>query len=275
MTWERNTSRIAVRAPLGRERRRSAAGRWRATTTPAAPLRGSAATSSRASTLPATTTGAAIQLRWRARGRWPAATSALPPSVPPVEQHDVGPRSATQRVRSSGAVSGPACTCTTLPPLDRATRRPASAVTSSLVADDGDPQAAAGARAGQDVAARPPARPAGQRRQARRRRRRGRRCRSSSGARRRRRAAPSARSTSDALVNVEPKSTQTTGPAASRRSGEGPVEVGDQVVGGLDADDEPDQVGGHLERRCRPRWRGSSGRGARSATRRRRATRRA
>ena len=88
------------------------------------------------------------------------------------------------------------------------------------------------------------------------------------------RCAPSARSTSAALVNVEPKSTQTTrSRPPAQPPGEGTVEVGDQVVGGLDADAEPDQVGGHLELGAGHARRASSGPGARSATRRRRATR--
>ena len=73
---------------------------------------------------------------------------------------------------------------------------------------------------------------------------------------------PSARSTRDALVKVDPKSTQTTTPgwtSVTERS----VEVGDQVVGGLDADAEAHEIGGDLGGRCRRRSRGSSGPGAR------------
>src|SRR6478735_9852 len=62
-------------------------------------------------------------------------------------------------------------------------------------------------------------------------------------------------STSAALVKVDPKSTQATGrwprPRGSSTSAgggvQGPVQVRDQVVGGLDAHREPDQVGGHLQ----------------------------
>src|SRR6185503_5726803 len=53
---------------------------------------------------------------------------------------------------------------------------------------------------------------------------------------------PVDRSTSSTLVNVEPKSAQT-----ASRLPKCLVEVGEQVVDGLDADAEPDQVGGHLE----------------------------
>src|SRR5580765_5687263 len=133
-------------------------------------------------------------------------------------------------------------TATTLPPLERATRRPASAVTSSSLpttATRRPPPALEQARiAASSARASWPARAA----------RHASypsstsvsivvRCSAAATIR------PSARSTRDALVNVEPKSAQTT----TRPSGEGTVEVGDQVVGGLDAHAEPDQVGRNLQ----------------------------
>src|SRR4029079_17623433 len=150
----------------------------------------------------------------------------LPPSVPPVSRTTSGALSPTPPRSSSRPA---ARTATTLPPLDRATRRPSPALTSSSLpttAIRSPPPALEQARVGASAA------------------------RASCATRAARHASypsrtsvamvvgcsaaaairPSARSTSDALVNVDPKSTQTT------TSGEGTVEVGGQVGGGLDPD---------------------------------------
>ena len=123
ITWDRNSSRIAVRAPSGA--RTPIRGTMLGATTSGLAARISA-TSSRASVMPATTTGP-LQLVASARAQ-ARIGSGLPPSVPPVSRTTSGSLSPT-RPRSS---SRPAArTATTLPPLDSATRRPASAVTSS------------------------------------------------------------------------------------------------------------------------------------------------
>src|SRR6476661_5327209 len=139
-------------------------------------------------------------------------------------------------------------TSTTLPPLDRATRRPASAVTSSSLPttairrpppalEQASTSAPLARGSTATIAARHASYPS-----------------STSpvpsgtgivvGCDAEARMRPSARPTSAALVNVEPKSTQT---ARSPVSAEGTVEVGDQVLGGLDADAQAHQVGGHLQ----------------------------
>src|SRR6478752_4173165 len=130
-------------------------------------------------------------------------------------------------------------TSTTLPPLDRATRRPASAVTSSsfpTTAMRSPPpaleQASTSASLARGSAATSSARhasypsrtspvPSGPG--------------SVVGWDAEATMRPSVRSTSAALVKVEPKSTQTA------VSAERTVEVGDQVLGGLDPHAEPDQ----------------------------------
>src|SRR4051812_10695668 len=61
---------------------------------------------------------------------------------------------------------------------------------------------------------------------------------------------PASTSTSAPLVNVEPTSTQTTRCGLAATSGERAGEVLDEVVDRLDADREPDQVRGNLERRA-------------------------
>src|SRR5262249_53487086 len=131
-----------------------------------------------------------------------------------------------------------------LPPLDRATRRPASAVTSSSLpttAIRSPPPALEQARAGATWAR-------GSRSTSWRRHASypsstsvsiGVRCSAAAAIR------PSASDTSEALVNVEPKSTQTT-----TSSAEGTVEVREEVVDALDADTEPDQIVGDLELRA-------------------------
>ena len=128
ITCRRNTSRIAARAPSGLEhadprqhvrRDGDAYGRRRSST--------------------ATALGARLDVagdddRRAAAGRSPSRRGVVQQhlGVPAVgaadEQHDVGPGGA-QRA-DPAASSGPACTCTTRPPADSPTRRPASAVTS-------------------------------------------------------------------------------------------------------------------------------------------------
>ena len=127
MTWRRNISRMAARAESGAST--PIFGTTLSARTygvPASPSR--VATSSRASTLPATTTGPA-QRSFASVVAQASSTSLLPPSVPPTSSTTSG-RSARSAATSSGP-SPPAATCTTRPPLESATRRPASAVTSS------------------------------------------------------------------------------------------------------------------------------------------------
>ena len=215
MTWERNTSRIALRAPAGA--RTPILGTTLSASTCGRSPR-IALTSSRASTFPATTVGPrqppSLSPRAARRiGSW------LPPSVPPVSSTTSG----ASPVRSSSWPWATARTVTTLPPLDSATRRPASAVTSSSLpttatrspppaeeqASTSAPVARGSARASSARHASYPSRtsvsivvrcsaPAT--------------------------TAPVARSTSSALVNVEPKSTQTAQlatqvPGRGRRAG--------------------------------------------------------
>ena len=72
------------------------------------------------------------------------------------------------------------------------------------------------------------------------------------------------RSTSAALVKVEPKSTQSSARRhASAEPVEGLPEVVDEVLDVLDADREADEVGRHLELGAARRTRASSGPGAR------------
>ena len=236
MTWRRNTSRIAARADSGRARR-SAGATLSASDVPASGRRRAARRPRRAaSTLPATTTG-----RADARLREPGARCAAAPrrcrrrcrrraarrraaACAQVAEVGAGHRPARRRARP--------CRRSTAP-----TRRPASAVTSSLVADDREPQPAAGARAGQHLVDRStPAPPRAAR--SRRRSRRGRRCRSWCGGSAVASSSPVAVVDQAALVNVEPKSTQRT---RRHASGE-PVE---RLVAGRRA--------GRRRPRCRPR----------------------
>ena len=187
--------------------------------------------------------------------------SGLPPSVPPVSRTTSGAL-AVISPRSSPRLA--ANTATTLPPQDERDPAPGLGGTSSSLpttAIRSPPPALEQAR----VAASPRARPARPARPGTRRTRR------DVGVDRGRCSAaaptpPSARSTSRALVNVDPKSTQTTtsfgedlrtldarwrsllnhGRSAGAPYREGTVEVRDQVVDGLDADAEPDQSAGTL-----------------------------
>ena len=214
ITWDRKTSRIAARADSGRQH----PDLWHHVvgehvgTSP-----GSAATSSRASTLPATTTGPGH----------PPSTSPGPPAhhlaVAAVgaagEQHHVG--RVAWSGRGSCALGRPRATVTTLPPLESATRRPASAVTSSSLpttAIRSPPPAL-------EQASTSASSPAGRRRTSRpgrRRTRRGRRSRWWCGARRRPRSGPCRGRRASALVKVEPKSTQTASRlSAQPRAGRG------------------------------------------------------
>ena len=127
ITWARNISRIAARAEPGASTPILGTTLSASTYGVSDPAR-SPATSSRASTLPATTTG--VAQRAPASIRAPASSaSVLPPSVPPTSSTTSGLLASSP---GSGSASvARATTCTTLPPLDSATRRPASAVTSS------------------------------------------------------------------------------------------------------------------------------------------------
>src|SRR4051794_2361025 len=238
MTWERNSSRMAVRAPSGA--RTPIRGTMLGATTSGWWARTSA-TSAWASTLPATTTGPS-QTPTSSRAQ-PRIGSGLPPSVPPVSRTTSGSLAGTP-ARSSPRPA--ANTATTLPPLDRATRRPASAVTSSSLPTTAirrPPPALEQASVGASterascpaIFARQASYPS----------------RTSVsmvvGCSADARTRPSSRSTSRALVNVDPKSTQITAATTPPVSGEGTVQVRDEVVGGLDADAEPDQVGGNLQ----------------------------
>ena len=131
ITWARNISRIAARAESG-ARTPIFGTTLSARTCGTPPAARIAATSSRASTLPATTTGPVQPEPTRSRAA-PSSTSALPPSVPPVSSTTSGSLVRTTRVQgpSSGGRLATPMTATTLPPLLSATRRPASAVTSS------------------------------------------------------------------------------------------------------------------------------------------------
>ena len=245
ITWDRNISRIAARAESGREHADPRAPRCRRATygvrrrqQPRRPRRC-------ASTLPATTTGPAQPAGHERRARRQRAPRRCRRRC----RRSAAPRPARSRAARAGRRRRQAAAGDVHHPAAAGQRDPAAGLGGDqlLVADHRDPQPAAGARAGQHLGVRGPRvlpRPA---RPGTRRTRRGRRCRSSSRwLGRGDDPALGRRSTSAALVNVEPKSTQTTGRAGSA-SAEGTVEVGEQVVDGLDADAEPDQVGGHLE----------------------------
>src|SRR4051794_14251380 len=255
MTWERKTSRMALRADCGA--RTPIRGTTLSARTWGRPAR-VASTSSRASTLLATTTGPRQPPATRARAAR-SRTSELPPSVPrpprapgargagssPWECPPRVPRVSSTPWGASAARwrSGPGPadrTVTPLPPLESAPRRPASAVTSSsfpTTAMRSPPPALEQARTSATPAlgsavtssARHTSYPS----------------RTSVSIVVRCSApltiVPSARSTRRALVNVEPKPTQTA------RSAKGLVEVGQEAVDGLDSDAEPDQVRRHLE----------------------------
>ena len=127
ITWLRNISRIAARALSGASTPilgTTLSARTYGVRDPSS----RAATSGCDSTLPATTTGPAHGVRDR-KSASPSSTSALPPSVPPTSSTTSG--SEACRSASLPASSPPESTSTTLPPLESATRRPASAVTSS------------------------------------------------------------------------------------------------------------------------------------------------
>ncbi len=125
MTWSRKVARIAARAPPGLMTPISgttlSATR---TASPASPRR--TAASSRASTLPATTTGRP-KAASASRDALCSNTSELPPSVPPTRRIRSG--WARPTARSSLASSLPDATWTTLAPALSPTRYPASAVT--------------------------------------------------------------------------------------------------------------------------------------------------
>src|SRR4029079_9463853 len=237
ITWARNISRIAARAGPGESTPILGTTLSASTYGVADPAR-SPATSSRASTLPATTTG--VAQRAPASIRAPASSaSVLPPSVPPTS-------STTSDLLASSPGNGPgsaarATTCTTLPPLDSATRRPASAVTSSscpTIAPRSPPPA------DEHASTFAPSTSGWSARSAPRHASYPSRMSVSivvrwEGVPTR---VPDATSTRAALVNVDPKSTHSTSSPT-----EGGLQVRDQVVGGLDADAQPDQVGRHLE----------------------------
>ena len=142
-------------------------------------------------------------------------TSVLPPSVPPVSSTTSGSLGRSRRRSSPSARRGD--TATTLPPLDSATRRPASAVTSSSLpttairspppaleqASVGAPAARGSASTSCGEARVVPVEDVGV---------------DGGAVLGGRDAPPSARSTSAALVNVEPKSTQTTSRPAQPRA---------------------------------------------------------
>ena len=125
MTWRRNIWRMAARAPSG-----LMTPIWGSTLSvkmKRRPVDSSAsATSSRASTLPATTTGALSRALASAEPLC-SSTSALPSSVPPASRMTSG--RAARSATTSAVVIGPAATCTILAPALRPTREPASAVT--------------------------------------------------------------------------------------------------------------------------------------------------
>ncbi len=124
MTWLRNISRIAARAPSGA--RAPIRGTTFGATTYGTPAASKAATtSSTASTLPASTTGPGHR-PFASACAFARRTSAFPPSVPPTSRTTSG-SDARRAARSTASYD----TCTTRPPLDSATRRPASEVTSS------------------------------------------------------------------------------------------------------------------------------------------------
>ena len=127
ITWARNISRIAARADAGGEHADAGHDVVGQHVRDAAEDRGDlGAAPRRCRPRPP---GPASR-RPRARGRRASSTSLLPPSVPPVSSTTSG-RSAAGRASVRPAPPAAASTCTTLPPLDSATRRPASAVTSS------------------------------------------------------------------------------------------------------------------------------------------------
>ena len=226
MTWDRNISRIAARAESGAS----------------TPIRGttlSATTYGVAAPATSCDLGAGVDVAGDHDGPGPAARprcpgprrrspAALPPSVPPVSSTTSGRGRAPQARQARRRAHDPRGDDLDHPAA-AGERDPAAGLGGDqlLVADDGDPQPAAGGRAGQHLGARRPAGPARAGRPGTRRTRRARRSRSSSACDAWATIRPSARSTSAALVKVEPKSTQI---AVAGGSAEGTVEVGEQVV---------------------------------------------
>ena len=229
---------LADRGPGAvRARARRSAARTLSASTCGTPAPRIAATSSRASTLPATTTGPVQPAVDQRRGAARRSTSALPPSVPPISSTTSG---AVRRERARSGVARQRRRPTTCDDLAAAGQRdPAAGLGGDqlLVADDGDPQPAAGAGAGQHLGVGRPGVGVGQLGRGRRRTRRARRCSIVVGWLGRgdepRRAEVDQRGLGERRAEVD---AQTDAATARRAQPEGPVEVREQVVGGLDAD---------------------------------------